>query len=656
MRIELRKPELLRQSPLYCTSSEDTCCTLADSDTPAKSQFQPHSRWWIIRFEIGVIFTAALLMSAILLLIYQNPDQAPRSLSLEKHSREIAQINEESREYQLAGSEQKFNDSKKLMQEKLKEVAREHMGLEISSVDLVDYPFRNSQAMVEKFGLDPSSVCDIAHKIPLHMQKISQTGSFGLFAKKYSPHEIEIYIMDERSWQSNVHYGLDATNGKGQRASTYFHLSSCTDEITDKGPYLLRCSDENDGYSFTALNQADIVSSFASHHFCRIDLDPWRQSLFEYGKMLRDQIWQFQTESMPELVDSESLEESFAEMNRQDDLAHIVWVMIHGEFGEQDTQDMIKRYEEKYGSLPAALLDLIGEGGETEVRSQTAPPGDPDIPTIIIPAGSGMSDVQPDFEPRTLKVTLGINSTVRWVNVNETPLSIASDSKYDGLEFFSPHLMPGDTWEFTFPREGVFDYHSNPYPWMTGQVVVMGNKNTLLPQEKTYSYENATHPPLEPIGSYSDYFVGNVHEASEIAGYAVSEPILPEGTKLQLIGIHGDGVVQLYASPHQISEETLDKEFTYDLQGILILYERVPERLSNLDANTLVERWAEGEGVQASLKSNGRAEAVKEISTGRGPGGEFDIPARVITSISDDVQVSIGGFYDGSTLRSILAN
>ena len=603
-----------------------------------------------------MIFIMALLMSAILLLIYQDPDQTPKSLSLEKHSREIAQIHEESREYQLAGDEQKLNDSKKLMQEKLKEAAREHMGLEISSVDLVDYPFRNSQAIVERLGSDPSSVCDIAHKIPLHMQKISQTENFGLFAKKYSQYGIEIYIMDERSWQSNVHYGLDATNGKGQRASTYFHLSSCTDEITDKEPYLLRCSDENDGYRFTAFNQADIVSILTSHHFCRIELDPWRQSLLEYGEVLRDERQQFETESMPKLVDSESHQEFFAEMIRQDDLESIVWAMIHGKLGEQDPQDMIKRYEEEYGSLPAALLHLIGEGGETEVRSQTVPPGDPNIPTIVIPAGSSMLDTQSNFEPPTLKVTLGINSTVRWVNADETPLSIISDHKYDGLEFFSPHLMPGDAWEFTFPREGAFDYHSFPHPWMTGQVVVVGSKNAPPVQEKTYSYENATHPPLEPIGSYSDYFVGNVHEASEIAGYAVSEPILPEGTKLQLIGIHGDGVVQLYASPHQISEETLDKEFTYDLQGILILYERVPERLSNLDANTLVERWAEGEGVQAPLKSNGRAEAAKEISTGRGPGGEFDIPARVVTSISDDVQVSISGFYDGGALRSILAN
>ena len=41
----------------------------------------------------------ALLISAALILIYQDPGQTPGSLSLEKHSREIDQINEKSKNY-----------------------------------------------------------------------------------------------------------------------------------------------------------------------------------------------------------------------------------------------------------------------------------------------------------------------------------------------------------------------------------------------------------------------------------------------------------------------------------------------------------------------------------------------------------------------------
>ena len=179
---------------------------------------------------------------------------------------------------------------------------------------------------------------------------------------------------------------------------------------------------------------------------------------------------------------------------------------------------------------------------------------------------------------------------------------------------------------------------------------------TLLVQEKTYSYENASFPPPDPIGAYSDYFVNNVREASEIVGYTVSEPVLPDGTTLQLIGIHGDRVVQLYASPHPISQDTLDREFTYKLQGLLIYYERLPDRLSHMDTNTMTERWATGENIDFSLKSNNRAEGVKEIGIGQGHSGTFDMPGEVRTSISSDVLVNISGFYDGSTLKSVLAD
>ena len=174
-------------------------------------------------------------------------------------------------------------------------------------------------------------------------------------------------------------------------------------------------------------------------------------------------------------------------------------------------------------------------------------------------------------------------------------------------------------------------------------------------EEKTYIHETTGFPPQDPIGTYSDYFVDSVQEASEIVGYAVSEPVLPDGTTLQLIGIHGDGVVLLYASPHQISERTLDREFTYELQGILILYQRIPDNLSHLGADALVKQWAEGDDIETSLMPNGRMGAVREVGVGQGISGTFDMPATVMTSTSDDVQVSIIGFYGGDTLKSLLA-
>lgn len=173
-------------------------------------------------------------------------------------------------------------------------------------------------------------------------------------------------------------------------------------------------------------------------------------------------------------------------------------------------------------------------------------------------------------------------------------------------------------------------------------------------EQKTYIYENGNFPPPMALGEYSDQHVKTLEEASKIIGYTISEPNLPKGVTVQLIGINGDRVVQIYASPNPINEKTLDREFMYELQGIEIHYEKLPERLSHLKTSDLIKDWAAQEKVATSMKSNNRSEVVKAISTGQGFNGTFDMPARVLTSISDDVQVSIAGFYDTSVLKSVL--
>jgi len=66
-----------------------------------------------MKTEFNIILIMIILASATLFLIYQNPDQTPKSLSLEKYSSEIAQINEKSKKYQLIEDVQKFDESKK---------------------------------------------------------------------------------------------------------------------------------------------------------------------------------------------------------------------------------------------------------------------------------------------------------------------------------------------------------------------------------------------------------------------------------------------------------------------------------------------------------------------------------------------------------------
>lgn len=289
------------------------------------------------------------------------PDQIPKSKSLEQYSSEIAQINEKSKKYHLIDDVQKFNASKKLMQKTLKEIISNYMGLEIGHVELLEgyYPFQNATFWEKRFDLEPLSVCDFEQKIPLHMTIISQTENFKMFTKKYAPYKLELSIQDERTHQSNVHYGLIATNDKNQRASTYFHINSCTGEITDKEPYFLHCFDEDSDYRFVTFNHDDIISSYSNDHFCKIELDPWRQSLYDYSKTIQQKQRQLERESMEGTIDPESQWRFFSEMNKQGDLGNLISYMIHYDFDEQSLQEKIEQYELQYGSLPEEFLELM---------------------------------------------------------------------------------------------------------------------------------------------------------------------------------------------------------------------------------------------------------------------------------------------------------
>lgn len=314
-----------------------------------------------MKTEYKIILVMIFLTFSTLFLIYQNPDDVPKPMSLEKYSDDLAAMNQLSKKYQLTDDEQRFENSKRLMQEKLKEISLDYMGLKITHVELLEgyYPFQNSTHWAERFDLEPSSVCDFERAIPLHMQKLAQTENFKIFAKKYALYNLELSIQDERSYQSNIHYGLFATNNHNQSASTYFHLSSCTDEITDKKSLFLHCFDGGADYRYATHNYDDVISSYSNGEFCNIVLDSWRQSLYDYSQRLREKQRQLEQESIENTFDQESQWMFFSEMNKQGELRNIVGNMIHGKFDEQSTQDLIKQYEKQYGSLSDELLELI---------------------------------------------------------------------------------------------------------------------------------------------------------------------------------------------------------------------------------------------------------------------------------------------------------
>ena len=73
------------------------------------------------------------------------------------------------------------------------------------------------------------------------------------------------------------------------------------------------------------------------------------------------------------------------------------------------------------------------------------------------------------FTPQTIRVVLGVNSTVTWVS-----RSFSFDSVQEtGGSFSSGPIGPGQTWSHTFSEPGTYSYYCTYHPWMKGTVVVV---------------------------------------------------------------------------------------------------------------------------------------------------------------------------------------
>jgi plastocyanin len=70
------------------------------------------------------------------------------------------------------------------------------------------------------------------------------------------------------------------------------------------------------------------------------------------------------------------------------------------------------------------------------------------------------------FTPRELTVAVG--TTVKWVNHDDIPHTIANKDK----AFRSQALDTDDSYSFTFASAGTFDYFCGLHPHMVGQVIV----------------------------------------------------------------------------------------------------------------------------------------------------------------------------------------
>lgn len=88
---------------------------------------------------------------------------------------------------------------------------------------------------------------------------------------------------------------------------------------------------------------------------------------------------------------------------------------------------------------------------------------------VVIPHGSADPTQQVNLIPKHLTVLLGINNTISWINLDQTPSTLSADHGRWGTGL----LMPGERADVTFNKTGVYEYHGEPHPWKVGTITVL---------------------------------------------------------------------------------------------------------------------------------------------------------------------------------------
>jgi plastocyanin len=111
-----------------------------------------------------------------------------------------------------------------------------------------------------------------------------------------------------------------------------------------------------------------------------------------------------------------------------------------------------------------ALGFVLLYGGQVPIN-----PTSPNIVEVVvtIPQGAG-DNPKLGFEPAVMVIVIGINNTVVWKNEDSDWHTAHSNIP----EFYSGIIQPGASFTHTFERPGIYPYHCDPHPWMTGLITV----------------------------------------------------------------------------------------------------------------------------------------------------------------------------------------
>ncbi len=313
---------------------------------------------------IGIVMLIAGFSAV--LLFYSDAFSENNSM-MKRDVETLAEINMQAIIHQKNDNQEKFDEQMSIMQEKQKEIASRILGISISDAYIAEgwnFPFRDSLDIEPLPGQETLPICNISENIPFHLEMIRDSEMFQMFAKKYSKYPLTIDISDERRHNSVVHYDLLATSeGENYRASTYFHINSCTG-TSDQ--YLnLHCSGPTQEDSKRAYLMENIADSLEDDSFCTIFFKPWQEKLFEYSEIVSEESDKIQQKlrMKTDSGDTNDMREIFSELKRLELLNRISFDATRNtddDDGIWITEDILE-YNERYGDLPEELLELIGQ-------------------------------------------------------------------------------------------------------------------------------------------------------------------------------------------------------------------------------------------------------------------------------------------------------
>ena len=259
-------------------------------------------------------------------------DPAPLKDPSAKDGEVLLALYEAAEMYRNGGQDAKAGEQKEMFQNKLAEVARGMLGVEISSV-YAELFFPGPQDR-------PGQICGSAGDMPAHLAKVRDAEWYVAFMEKYSAYQIEMRLSDARP-ELGFRYGFVVMSGDGKSAATQFHVDLCTGEVTEPASYLW-CLDRSSGYTYISIDYNATATSLELEEFCVIPVSPWRQAFYDYANGV--------TETLDlrgdgtDLPYHERLSAFIPEERRLDSLKDIARTIYHDGYNDAEIQEKIWSY------------------------------------------------------------------------------------------------------------------------------------------------------------------------------------------------------------------------------------------------------------------------------------------------------------------------